>query len=251
MKEYKSIKELYIGNNKLTSSGGTFIANNLPSTELEILSLGGNKIQKEGLTALLSAISFGSKITHLDLSDNDFTLDDFEKISGFLKEDPEIVSLNLSKNNLDGQKAYTLGLGLQKLSKLKKLNLSEMGIIPDVSGVVFFNGINCEELIVDNNILQDVGFMILSKCLMRSKNIKRLSMKNTKIGSIGVSHMVIFIGQCKNLEELHLEGNVLNEGDSILLSDAIKTQPNLKVFIKRAEVSIEKVQDNSSIILVD
>lgn len=151
---------LDLGYNNLAEEGCAILAHALKFSDIETLLVPQNAIGNEGAAAIAQLAKSKGGITHLDLSNNAIGLPGVKKLAGALKvgyslrilqlsgnhlttnalkilfdpllQDsspnapcPPLVLLDFSCNELDGDSGDLLTLILNKLSVLKRLNLSE------------------------------------------------------------------------------------------------------------------------------
>ena len=66
-------------------------------------------------------------------------------------------------------------------------------------------------------------------------------MKNTGINSIGINHLMTVIEKLKNIQEIHLENNDLDENACNELCELCK-EKNYKVYISNKTLKFSKVK---------
>jgi hypothetical protein len=87
------------------------------------------------------------------------------------------------------------------------------------------------------------GLAELSSTKDYNKDIlKRLSLKNTGINSIGISHLMKAIEKLKNIQEIHLENNDLDENVCNELCQLCKDK-NYKIYISISNLKFDNVND--------
>jgi Ran GTPase-activating protein (RanGAP) involved in mRNA processing and transport len=110
IKNNKNILALILNNNNINSDGGFHLVNLIAFNKiLKQLYLSHNHLIENGLNSLFNII-LNNKLTLnvLDLSYNDFESKDFESLSNFIKDDPNVNNLNLAGNLLDLNSAQIL-----------------------------------------------------------------------------------------------------------------------------------------------
>lgn len=236
LKNNKTLKELHLNKNNITSSGAFFLADCLTLNKtIKMLSLAYNKITGEGLQTLFNVISTeNSTIDSIDLSYNSFKEGDFATLSSFLINNPKIITLSLSGNFIDMQSCFTLGASFEKATNLKVLNMSNMSIYSDFAPLLFKN-LQIEELILDENPLDEIGHIMLAKALHSNVSVKKISLKNTRISAIGLTHVLNCINLNKKMEEVHLELNELDDNALKITSSFAKDKTCL-IFISKNNV---------------
>lgn len=239
LKNSKNLKDLEMKKDNISSAGAFFLADCLTLNKaIKKLSLSCNKINNEGLQTLLNVIQTESSIETLDLSFNLFQERDFKILSEFLLKNPKIQSLSLNGNFLDMACCISLGMSLDKVTHLKILNMSNMNITSDFTPVLF-SKFFIEELILDDNPLDEVGHIMLAKALNSNNSLKKLSLKNTKVSSLGLTHILNRIKLNKMIEELHLENNDLDDNSLIILS-AFAKDKSCNIYINKRNVKTQK-----------
>ena len=149
--------------------------------------------------------------------------------------------LNLSGNEFDMKSAVNLGNFLSIPKNIKSLNLSNMNIIAEYTPFLF-KSFHFEELYFDDNSIQEVGCILLCKAISENDILKKLSLKNTGINSIGISHLMKAIEKLKNIQEIHLENNDLDENVCNELCQLCKDK-NYKIYISISNLKFDNVND--------
>ena len=245
IKDNNSIVALMLRKNNITSQGGFYLAEYLNDhTNVRQLFLGGNNIRDKGLKTLLTTMSTTNKnITHLDLSSNNFTLEDYNSIIEYLKVDPILNSLDISGNKLDLKSSINLGATLCSVKNVKSLNMAKMGIISDLIPNLF-KSFNLEEIILDENSLEGVGLLMLGKGFMGNKILKKISLKNTQFSSIGLASLLGILKNTKDFKELHLENNNIDDTGVGAIKQTLENK-KFKIFVSKSMVNQELFKDDA------
>ena len=245
IKESKNILALMLRKNDITSQGGFYIAEYLNNNKtLRQLFLGGNNIREKGLKTLLTTMSTTNKnITNLDLSNNNFTLDDFYSLIDYLTTNPILNSLDISGNKLDLKSSIKLGAIICTLRNVKSINMTNMGIISDFIPNLF-KKFNLEEIILDDNNLEGVGLLMLGKGFSSNKILKKISLKNTKFSSIGLASLLSILKNTKDFKELHLENNTIEDTAVDAIKQTLENK-KFKIFLSKDKVNQELFKDDT------
>jgi Ran GTPase-activating protein (RanGAP) involved in mRNA processing and transport len=254
--DHKSILAFSLRNNNLTSQGGMLISEFLnTNTTIRQLFLGGNNIRDKGLKALLDTLTTTNKnIINLDISNNNFILEDYNSLIEYLKVDPVLNALDISENKLDLKCSINLGASLCTVKNIKCINMAKMGIVSDFIPNLF-KSFNLEEIILDDNILEGVGLLMFGKGLMTNKILKKISLKNTQFNSIGLTSLLDILKNAKEFKELHLENNTIDDIGADAIKQALEKFENkkVKIFVSKNMVKQELFKDigkDSNIIMV-
>jgi Ran GTPase-activating protein (RanGAP) involved in mRNA processing and transport len=254
--DHKSILAFSLRNNNLTSQGGMLISEFLnTNTTIRQLFLGGNNIRDKGLKALLDTLTTTNKnIINLDISNNNFILEDYNSLIEYLKVNPVLNALDISENKLDLKCSINLGASLCTVKNIKCINMAKMGIVSDFIPNLF-KSFNLEEIILDDNILEGVGLLMFGKGLMTNKILKKISLKNTQFNSIGLTSLLDILKNAKEFKELHLENNTIDDIGADAIKQALEKFENkkVKIFVSKNMVKQELFKDigkDSNIIMV-
>ena len=245
IKENENIIALILRKNNISSQGGIYISDYINSHEnMRQLFLGDNKIKDKGLKNLLKTLSTSNKnITNLELSNNGFSLDDFNNLIEYLKTNPILNSLDISGNKLALKSAINLGATLCAMKSIKSLNMSNMGIISEFIPYLF-KSFNLEDITLDDNNLEEVGLIMLIKGLEGNKNLKKLSLKNTQLSSIGLTSLLKMLDKAKDFKELHLENNTIDDMCIGIMKTMLKTK-KFKIFVSKSMINQELFKDDA------
>lgn len=241
LKHNKTISELRLIDDNITSVNGFYLSDCLTFNKaIKTLILSNNKLIDEGLRSLFNIIGeMNTTLEILDLSNNRLREEDFGSIANFLEKNPPIKSISLTENILNMASSILLGSSLHKTTNLKRLELCNMNISPDLTPILF-KECNFEELILDDNPLDEIGHIMLAKALKSNTTIKIISLKNTKISSLGLTHMLNCLKELKTIEELHLENNALDDNGIVIISSFVKDK-TVSIFISKEYVTSDKV----------
>ena len=245
IKENKNIIALILRKNNITSQGGFYISEYIHgNANMRQLFLGDNKIKDKGLKSLFETMSTTNRnITNLDISNNGFTLEDFNNLIEYLKTNPILNSLDISGNKLALKSSINLGATLCAMKNIKSLNMSNMGIISDFIPNLF-KSFNLDDITLDDNNLEEVGLIMLIKGLEGNKNLKKLSLKNTQLSSIGLTSLLKMLDKAKDFKELHLENNTIDDMSIGIMKNMLKTK-KFKIFVTKTMINQELFKDDA------
>ncbi len=151
----KTIATLVLNDNGLSDGHFILLAQVLKNNEtITNLSLCGcDEIEDEGLLALVQILENNSRIKTLNLSDNDLTGERFEFLAQMLEENSAITTLNLSGNGITDEDILRLVKVLEVNTQITSINLSRNEITDkgaallmdfiNINGVAF-NFSDCE-----------------------------------------------------------------------------------------------------------
>jgi len=150
-----------------------------------------------------------------------------------LKTNPELSLLDISDNKLDSQSYTSLGEVLNTVNKIKSLNVSNMGINTE-NIPILFKSLCMTEIILDDNDIGDEGLPLLIKIFGENQNLKKLSLKNTKLSGKGLDNLLKVLEKMNDFKELHLENNNIDESGINAMMNAAQGK-QFKVFVSKEE----------------
>jgi hypothetical protein len=170
-----SLKELRLRNNEIGTEGGVLLS--LPIKKMKMLTtldIGYNL--ESDLTPLILSLSSLPSLTSLNMSCNE-RMSDIHALGGL----SNLLSLNISDNNLGEEGATDLSLPLSKMTRLKSLDLT--------SNVIFDNGlisllktlsslVHLETIRLGFNGLENKSAVALGKLFQSMTSLQMLELSN-------------------------------------------------------------------------
>lgn len=202
LKTNRSLKELHLTNNNITSKGALYIADFLKLSSLSTISLIYNKIGNEGIKLLSESISENDNLKKFLISGNDFNFLGVKDLVSNLSKNNVLECLNIGNN-------YLGDIGAQYIVELLRVNQS------------------IKHIYLHNNNIGDTGVMYLSEVLKKSK-IRQLSLVDNNIGDIGLQYLTDSLIQNNELSELYLSYNHFGMIGISKLSEALIKNNSLK-----------------------
>ena len=175
------LKELTVNNTGFTADHiSTMITNNLL---LEILDIGDNKLESEGISHISKALMKLSHLRELGLYGNEIIDDAAGDIAGVISRLPVLEKLWLSNNTLGVGGMQTICKSLQHNGTLKLLQLDNVGITEevadDIAAVIDSNPL--EYIYLGNNKLHSTGANVILNSLKNKTKFKALGLNNNCI----------------------------------------------------------------------
>ncbi|MCQ2819766.1 MAG: hypothetical protein MJ252_21080 [archaeon] len=198
-------------------------------------------------------------LVSLNLSNNVLSQGDFEGISEFMQSENNLKTINLANVKMTSENCNTFGLGLRKSKKIETLILSNCQITSEGFNFIINRntspGIN--KIVMDNNKFGDMGLTGMCTYFRGNPNFKFLSIKNCGITLQSFSILKMFIGMSPLTGvEIHLEENEAIENGGLadqFGQDKILEEKGIKIFIRMAKLDkkvIEKLSKFKEIVLV-
>ena len=159
------------------------------------------------------------------------------------------MSLNLSGNKMEMQSAVELGAALNNVNNIKTLNLSNMSIAPEAIPNLL-KSLCVEEIILDDNPIGEIGIIMFSKALIKNKTLKKLSLKNTDLSSIGLQHLLISIQGNTTITEIHIENNAIDE-NGLNTAFTLTKGKKFKIYMSKvSNANIDPANTSENVVVV-
>ena len=284
----KKLISLFIGGNYIGKKGIELLSETLIKNEnipLAYLFLENNEL-KYGIEDVSNIISNNKFITLVDIKNNILNDDDICKLFESLKEDSKILTLDLSLNVIDTDGIKAIYEYLKKNKNLRKIILnnnflSEKSCIvikkmledTNVSlknlslescqiksyAVLIFEGLKKNTSLdsinlADNNIgILKEKFSLLSPCLKENKNLKELNLDSNAINNECLKLILDGIAESKSLKFVSFRYNKFERNIFYVVYDTLEKNKNLKKFdftnsgfsLKELEELENKIKENA------
>ncbi|XP_036607885.1 protein NLRC5 isoform X2 [Trichosurus vulpecula] len=209
--------------------------------ELKKLRLTAIVVSPVGVYQVASGLSCCNTVEELDLSKNEFSVEDTRVLMGALEGKCQLRSLNLSSLKLDDQTLSELAQRLQRMSLLQRLDLSNSGL-SSVSCSYLSDALrgatNLEDLNLSHNKIEDAGVQYLSAILPTLLQLRKIDLSWNGISPAGGRRLAEALALCVQVEELHLGANTM--GDMMAIRLAQNLPHHLKVlYLCSNQIGIE------------
>jgi len=225
---------LVLDNRPLTDSAVQALLKGLPGRdEIEALSLanaGVTDAQLEQLTSVLEKLT----IKNFNLSGNNLTSASANHIISLLG--PQVVELNLSKNQIDDAGVSQLVKALAGKENLAIVNLSGNKIGDEgakaIAEGLSAEGLNVPHLELGNNQIGNDGAAALGKFLESNKSVSKVYLNNNQIGDVGAAAIAAGITNNGKVSVLDLSNNKIGAAGALAIRELLASNREL------AEVSL-------------
>ena len=85
---------------------------------------------------------------------------------------------------------------------------------------------------------------MLIKGLEGNKNLKKLSLKNTQLSSIGLTSLLKMLDKAKDFKELHLENNTIDDMCISIMKNMLKIK-KFKIYVTKNMINQELFKDDA------
>ena len=194
---------------------------------LEDLRLSNNSFQLS-IPLILQSLMDTKHLKILQISNNSITENAAETLALVIENNIQLEDVSLPNNDFQDF-AVVIVHALEKLSKLKKLNLNNNKMSSNVShGLAeIISNNNLSELFLSNNDLQS-SVTIICNALMRISTLKKLNFNNNGLTGNVVKGLAAVVDNNPYIEELYLSNNSLQSSINLFLQ-ALQSVSKLKV----------------------
>lgn len=185
-----TLKELYLAENKISSSDGIQLGNLLrTNTWLEIFDLSGNHLQDAGLVQIVDGLKEqadgpGDGLVSINLSNNHISHNGIMHLGKSLAGFRNLAMLNISNNSITDDGIHHLKPGLMASQTLKNLGLQNSKITCE-GAVALAEVIADTKYIIDINLKENpikvAGLMALSKSVKHNSLLQVLELDSASI----------------------------------------------------------------------
>jgi Ran GTPase-activating protein (RanGAP) involved in mRNA processing and transport len=261
----KKLISLFIGGNYIGKKGIELLSETLIKNEnipLAYLFLENNEL-KYGIEDVSNIISNNKFITLVDIKNNILNDDDICKLFESLKAESKILTLDLSLNVIDTEGIKAIYEYLKKNQNLRQIilnnnflsekscvvikkmledsnvhlkNLSLEGCQIKSYAVLIFEGLKKNTILdsinlADNNIgILKEKFSLLSPCLKENKNLKELNLDSNAINNECLKLILDGIAESKSLKFVSFRYNKFERNIFYVVYDTLEKNKNLKKF---------------------
>ena len=249
LKENCNLKVLDLESNDMTGNETEDIVNVIKNNSgLVRLYLSNNSLKSSAIV-ILQALKDLSKITILDLNNNNMTGQVAEDLANVIKNNPGLEELYLSDNSLKTSAGVILK-ALKQNSFLTKLhfndNLMTEEVAEDLAGVIK-NNINLEELCIGNNELGLSAIMIL-QALQKNCRLKVLNLSQNNLTAHVAEDLARIIKNNQGIKELYLSNNNLKTSAVVIIKALKENLVLTKLYLNNTLMTDEVAEDLSNII---
>ena len=231
----KKVISLFIGGNYIGKKGIEILSETLIKNEnipLAYLFLENNEL-KYGIEELSNIISYNKFITLVDIKNNILNDDDISKLFQSLKVESKILTLDLSFNVIDTDGIKSIYEYLKKNKTLRQIILNN-NFLSEKSCVVIKNMLQDSDINLKNLSLQSCQIksyaVLIFEGLKKNINLDSINLADNNIGILKEKFSLLSpcLKENKNLKELNLDSNAINNECLKLILDGIAESKSLK-----------------------
>ena len=181
---------------------------------LQQLWLDGNELLTRGVVRIASALKKLSRLRILSLCSNGITDDAADEMSNVITNNTLLVDLLLGNNQLQAIGICTIAVAIRKLFILRKLDLSNNHITPDIDvtgelAVALSNCTGLQQLFLNDNMLGTEGIIKIANALKCINTLQVLTLSNNNITERAADVLVDVLSINISLKVVLISGNNL------------------------------------------
>jgi Ran GTPase-activating protein (RanGAP) involved in mRNA processing and transport len=189
------------------------------NVELLISKLPG--LEELSLTYGVSNIAIGFKMEMLKMRPQDAVW-----IQSALRSSTSLTSLTLAGNGIDNELLRAIVAGLVSNTKLTYLDVSSNRIDDDgavaLGTLLMKKGYQLETLLVNDNLIREMGGKALGRALTVNTRLKTLNLKLNRLGDVGGQYLIDGVKSNQSLTSLNLGSNELAAESARALGEALR-----------------------------
>ena len=232
LKINKSLKELNISENEITSNGAKEIATAIRvNTTLEKLDLSCNALSDDGAGAIIDSLQFNNSLQELNISKNKITSEGVKKIATAIRVNTTLEKLDLSCNEIANDGVSFISDGFKSNNSLQEVNISRNKITSEgaqyISDAIRINT-TLAKLDLSCNALSDDGAAAISDGLQFNNSLQELNISKNEITSEGVTKIAQVIRVNTTLKHLDLSINKITDDGAYVVGDGLQSNISIQ-----------------------
>ena len=233
LKINKSLKELNMSKNEITSNGVKEIATAIRvNTILEKLNLSCNEISDDGVNFISDGLKNNNSLKEVNISRNKITSEGAQYIADAIQINTTLVKLDLSCNALSDDGATAISDSLQFNISLQELNISKNEItsegVKKMAQVIQVNT-TLKHLDLSINKIVDYGAYLLSDGLKSNISLQELNISHNGITNKGIKKITEAIQTNLTLLNINISKNHISIEGLVYFMEAVKNNCTLQV----------------------
>ena len=282
------LQQLWLRGNQLNTAGAVFILNSLENVSeltvldlsfnnigyqsadnvaaviycnptLEQLWLDGNGLLDTGVIQICRTLKHVTKLRILSLCSNGISDDSAEELSAAISSNDLLEDLLLGNNNLQSVGICRIVHSLNKLVRLRKLDLFHNGVTKEAAdelAVVISNCYTLQELYLSDNMLGTTGAVKIFESLKHKSKLRVLTVSNNNITDEAIDELCFVLVSNPRLQVLLIGGNKLQTDGVITIAGVVKCENAIMHLLAVCENDVDEngkqqlktmFSDNSSI----
>ena len=197
------------------------------NTVLQSIDLKGNEINDEMCMTLCRGLRNSSSLTSLNLSKNRVTVNSVAAINKLVSQ---LVTLNLSYNNIGDSGAQKLSTALADTSVLENLSL-DTAAIKHYGASFLASAIAVNRSLVLVNLsgnLVSTASKRIAFAMMRNAKLQNVLVGDAHLESIGAEHFSRFMESSMSLTNIDLFGNGITDDGCLAIANALTINRSIR-----------------------
>ena len=251
LQKISTLTKLYIAGTKI-SDGATDITDAVScNIHLQEFDIGENYLQASSVIKVAKSLQKISTLTKLCIYNNKITNEAADYVADVISCNSHLQLLDVSSNYLQAQGATIILKGLQKISSLTTLYISNNNITyeaaDDIAAIVTCNSI--QVLDVSDNCLGTMGITKVAKALQSVCTLTHLYISNNEITDEATDDIATAISCNPYLEEFDIGYNFIQGRGAIRIAKSFQQISTLKkLFMNHNRITNEASDDIATLI---
>ena len=229
LKISKSLKELDISNNEITSDGAKEIATAISVNKtLEKLDLSSNEISNDGAAAIIDGLQFNISLQELNMSGNEITGEGTQKITTAIQVNNTLKQLDLSMNKISDEGENFLSDGLKNNISLLKLNISHNNItdrgIKVIAEAIKINS-TLQNINISKNHISTEGLLYFMEAIKNNCTLQVVNITHNNVTRSGFTSIKQCIENLQHPIQIITSWNEIREGCKLVTKISTSCTP--------------------------
>ena len=248
-----TLKLLQLDNNKITEEAANDISRLIISPSLEILHLGNNKLQSNGVSTLCCSLKKILYLKEFSIRGNSITEEAGDSIAEVIASNCDLEKLWLNNNKLKSAGIIKITNAFQYCSSLKLLQLDDNDITTEAAdgiAAVINNNPLLQTVTLGNNKLETEGVIKIASALKNINSLKVLRLNNNCITDKAANAIADVVCSNTELEKLYLNDNDLHSNGIEIICKSLMHITTLKLLqLDNNKITEEAANDISRAII--
>ena len=236
-----TLEKLDLSCNEIYNYGVSFISDGLKNNNsLKEINISRNKITSEGAQYIADAIQINTTLVKLDLSCNALSDDGATAISDSLQFNISLQELNISKNKITSEGVKRIAQVIQVNTTLKYLDLSINKIFDDGANLIgngLKSNISLQGLNISHNSITNKGIKKITEAIQTNLTLQNVNVSKNNISIEGLLHFMEAVKNNCTLQVVNItHNNVTRSGFTSIKQCIENLQHSIQIYASWNEI---------------
>ena len=221
-----TLEKLDLSHNEISNDGVSFISDGLKNNSLKEVNISRNKITGEGAQYIADAIRMNTILVKLDLSCNEISNDGASFISDSLKNNNSLKEVNISRNKITSEGAQYIADAIRINTTLVKLDLSCNTLSDDGA------------IAISESLQSNKGITKITEAIQTSLTLQNIDISKNNISIEGLLHFMEAVKNNCTLQVVNItHNNVTRSGFTSIKQCIENLQHPIQIYASWNEIN--------------